>query len=813
MTPKIGRNEPCPCDSGKKYKKCCGADRPAADARVDSRPAAPLDLGPALALLRAGRHAELEAGVRDMLERYPDAGVLWKLLGAALHAQRKDHLPALEAAARLAPDDAESQTNLGNALRAHGRLEEAAERHRRAIELNAEYAEAHANLGTVLRDLARPEEAVASFSRAVAIRPDFALAHNNLGLVLQGLGRPEEAIGAHRRALAAKPDFPEGHASLGNAQRRLGRLEEAAACYRRAVVMKPDYAEALLNLGDTLFALRRFEPSAASYRSLLQLAPDFVEAHNNLGNVMRDMGQLASAVESFRAAIALKPAYAEAHNNLGNALLDLGQIETAVESYRRATELKPDYYKAYSNLGSALRELGKLEEAAQCFEQALAIEPDCLEALTNSALLQRLQGRSRLAEASLLRALQHNPASAPVIIGLAELSADKGRFTEAEDLYRRAFALDADSAAAWAGIADLRKMGAADADWIAQAERLALQPRRPREDAQLHFSIGKYRDDVGEYDRAFASFRRANETVKTYRPAHDRQQLSQTFEFVKELYDRDWIEQARVRAEVDPRPLFVVGMPRSGTSLAEQILASHPAVFGGGELSFWKSASLEVGAATLREGPSVDLSARFAREYLQMLGELAPECARVVDKMPANFAHLGMIHAALPAARIIHMRRNPIDTCLSIYFQNFHIAHSYSNDLGDLAHYYEEYLGVMEHWRAILPADAVLDVPYEALVQDPETWSRKMVEFADLPWDEACLNFHQTRRSVSTFSKWQVRQKINTTSVERWRNYAAFVGPLLRLQAAAEGGRLYGLARTEKADGEPPLSCRIHISS
>jgi hypothetical protein len=175
----------------------------------------------------------------------------------------------------------------------------------------------------------------------------------------------------------------------------------------------------------------------------------------------------------------------------------------------------------------------------------------------------------------------------------------------------------------------------------------------------------------------------------------------------------------------------------------------------------------------------------FARRYLQMLAEMAPGAARVVDKMPANFAHLGIIHAALPGARIIHMRRNPIDTCLSMYFQNFHIAHPYTNDLEDLAHYYEEYLRLMAHWHATLPAEAILDVPYEGLVQDPETWSRRMVEFTGLPWNEACLNFHQTSRSVSTFSKWQVRQKISTTSVERWRNYAAFIGPLLRFSEGA----------------------------
>jgi hypothetical protein len=204
-------------------------------------------------------------------------------------------------------------------------------------------------------------------------------------------------------------------------------------------------------------------------------------------------------------------------------------------------------------------------------------------------------------------------------------------------------------------------------------------------------------------------------------------------------------------------------------------------VFGAGELSYWKTASFEMGRRSLENGPSATLSAEFAANYLELLSTLAPGHAHVVDKMPANFAHLGMIHAALPESRIIHMRRDPIDTCLSIYFQNFHIAHSYANDLGDLAHYYDEYLRLMQHWHTVLPPGAILDVPYEALVDDPETWSRRMVEFAGLSWHEACLNFHETARSVSTFSKWQVRQKINRRSVQRWRNYAEFVGPLRRL--------------------------------
>jgi tetratricopeptide (TPR) repeat protein len=742
-------------------------------------------------LLKGRRHAELEDTVRAQIDLYPGAGILWKLLGAALYAQGKDHLAALETAARLLPNDAEAQTNLGNALRARGRLEDAEARHRRAIEINAHYSEAHNNLGAVLRDQGRHEEAIANFRHALTLKENFPLAHNNLGIALLACGSAREAAAAHRRALALAPDFADAHAGLGHSLRSLDCLAEAAESYRRATVIKPDHLEAFRHLGDTLLALRQPEPAVAAYRRVIELQPVsaevLAEVHGSLGNALRDIGQPEAAAASYRAALLLRPNSPELHNSLGNALMDLGQIEAAVESYRRSLGLKPDSAKTHSNLGSALRDLARLDEAAASYHTALALEPRSAEILTNLAVVERLLGHSAEVEASISRALALDPTLTAAIMVSADVAADRGEFAEAEQLYRRTFESDPDSASAWAGIAALRRMGEGDADWIAVARRLLARPRRPREAAHLHFAVGKYFDDIKEYSEAFANYRAANELIKTCRPPHDREQLSRTFEFIAQLYEREWIEAARAhpRSDSASRPIFVVGMPRSGTSLAEQILASHPDVFGAGELSYWKTVSFEFGRRSIEHGPSAALSAEFAQKYLELLRTLAPRQAHVVDKMPANFAHLGMIHAALPEARIIHMRRDPIDTCLSIYFQNFHIAHSYANDLDDLAHYYDEYVRLMRHWHAVLPSAAILEVPYEALVDDAEFWSRKMLEFVGLPWHEACLNFHETSRSVSTFSKWQVRQTINRRSVQRWRNYAAFVGPLRRLSPEA----------------------------
>jgi len=221
-------------------------------------------------------------------------------------------------------------------------------------------------------------------------------------------------------------------------------------------------------------------------------------------------------------------------------------------------------------------------------------------------------------------------------------------------------------------------------------------------------------------------------------------------------------------------------MPRSGTSLVEQILAAHPAVHGAGELGFWEMAAPRFAGANPAQ--AAPLLRQAGEDYLALLGSYSSDAERITDKMPANFRHLGLIHAAFPRARIIHVQRHPIDTCLSIYFRQFGMVMNYANDLDDLAHYHSLYRRLMAHWQALLPPGTLLEVPYEALVREQETWTRKLLDFAGLSWDARCLDFHEVERSVNTASNWQVRQKMNAGSVERWRRYEAHLGALRKIQ-------------------------------
>ena len=484
------------------------------------------------------------------------------------------------------------------------------------------------------------------------------------------------------------------------------------------------------------------------------------------------------ALPALERAAELSPGDAEAHCNLGNALRAANQLERAVRSHQRAIEIKPDYAEAHNNLGSALLDLGRLDEARAHFRRAIAIQPTFALAHSNLSNLLIMQNRMLDAEKSCRRALEINPRLIPAILQLAEIQAANGQFADAEASMRRALELEPDSAEALAGLVRFRKMGVGDGEWVERARGLLERGLGSRQEVYLRYALGKYFDDVGEAEEAFGHYARANELSKRHRAAHDRGKVERGIDRIIEVFDRGWLEGVAGVGNGSDRAVLIVGMPRSGTTLAEQILASHEAVFGADELSYWNEAASGYVARAGGEGEGLR---RLADGYLRTLEGLSSDARRVVDKMPGNFLYLGLIRAALPNARIIHMRRNPLDTCLSIYFQNFGALHSYANDLEDLGHYYRQYLRLMEHWRAVLPEGAMLEVSYEGLVQDLEGWSRRMVAHVGLEWDESCLEFHRNRRPVSTFSKWQARQRISTGSIERWRKYEKFLTPLLPL--------------------------------
>jgi tetratricopeptide (TPR) repeat protein len=539
-------------------------------------------------------------------------------------------------------------------------------------------------------------------------------------------------------------------------QHEAGRLSEAECLYRQVVALAPDSAVAHVYLGVSLKALGRLNEAIDSYNRALELNPGYVGAYDCLGNALKGLGRLDEALAAYHRVVVLKPKYAEGHYNLGNVLLGLSRPEEAVAAFHAALALKPELVEAYNNLGAALAELGRIEEALIIYDKAASLQlPGFDNPLANKALL-----------------LMEN-----------------GQANGALEIIEQALAINPNSANAWHLRSDLKRFVPNDPDIEAMEAMLAVADMRvlPLEDrVRLEFALGKAWMDAGDAERAFAHLGRGNRLKRS------------TFVYDSEETDR-WI--AEIVASFTPAlmdkfsgagyasevPVFVVGMPRSGTTLVEQILASHPNIHGAGELTVLQDLVARGPARKSGAGPDYpklldellpeDLF-DLGREYEQRMRAVAQPGHRVVDKNPTNFLYAGLIHLILPNARIIHCRRDPVDTCLSCYTKLFRDVR-FARDLRELGSYYRCYEALMSHWRDVLPAGRFTEVHYEHVVDDLEGQARRLIEFCGQDWNAACLRFHETHRSVRTASVNQVRQPIYRSSVGRWRPYAPYLGPLL----------------------------------
>ncbi len=483
-------------------------------------------------------------------------------------------------------------------------------------------------------------------------------------------------------------------------------------------------------------SLERWAEAVDAYKAIIRLAPGDAEAHYFLGCGLEKLGAPDDALEAYRQAIALDPDTADAHYNLGTLLLALNRPEEARAALIGALEIDPNLADAQNNLGTALRNLGQPEEARTAYRRCLEIDPGHVAAHGNLGNVHQEIGEFREAKACYLRALQIEPKFTQAYEYLAELET----FTAPNELSKAMETLAADPS-----LSDGQTM-------------------------HLSFALAKAYDDLGDHDQAFACLDRGNR-IKRRSLDYDVADDEAYFERLAKAFGEAPRPKTSGPLDGPPRPIFVVGMPRSGTTLVEQILASHSQVHGAGELTLLPRlvARTEPGAAGLR---------RLADEYLSAVRELAPEHTHVVDKLPANFKHLGIIRRAMPGAAIVHCLRDPRDTCLSCYGKLFVNAQAFSYDLGDLGRYYRAYARLTAHWREAMPG-CILDVRYEDVVGDLKGQTERLLEFCGLPWEEGCLSYHETRRPVHTASAVQVRQPIYAGSVGRWERYRAHLGPLL----------------------------------
>ncbi len=586
----------------------------------------------------------------------------------------------------------------------------------KAVNLAPDYAEAFLNLGIVQRHLGKLAEAQSSFGKVLGFAPDNVDAQFNLGIVARDLGRLQDAIEHFRKTSHLKPAFVEAHVNLGNVLRRTGQASEAVKCYRKAIDINPQLALAHNNLGNALSDLGQHEDALTCFQTAVELDPSYSEAHYNLGNILISLDQREAAILSYQAAIALQPSDPVMHNNLGNAHLLVTDVGSAMACFRDAIELAPDYAEAHNNLGTALKDAGRFSEAEQSFRQALTLKPDYAAAMKNLTPICDVHDDSGLV--SIMESLHGNP----------------------------------------------------DVDW---QDRMLLG-----------FALGDVYEQQGRYAESASCYIAANASKREHTPwnlaSHEA-----LCERIRETFTADMFKHFSGQGDTDTSPIFIVGMPRSGTSLVEQILASHPDVHGAGELphlgSIVQKGMTSLGTPYPQGVVTLDNEdlAQMGADYVKMIRGIDATAKFITDKMPENFLRLGMIRLILPNARIIHLQRDPLDTCLSIFSKHFTGNIPYAYDLDSLAGYYRSYEALMVHWRNVIP-DACLDIAYEAIAEHPSAEITRLLDFCGLPFHEDCLNFHQTQRTVQTASAAQVRKPVYTSSIGRWRHFQSMMEPLRR---------------------------------
>ena len=537
-----------------------------------------------------------------------------------------------------------------------------------------------------------------------------------------------------------------------------GAGDEAIAWLRKAVAMQPDLAAAQANLGLLLVALRRNAEAEPHLRAAVALMPMDAALRNALGVAQEALQRYVDAEVSYRGALELNPGLADAHANLGNCLRRQGRLYEAEAHFVRAIELKPEYALAHFNLGILLQDREEFDRAIAEYRQALVYRPDFIEALNNLGSCLRSQGF----------------------------------VDEARGVFEQILELRPTQIEAHCNLANYKTYEAGDPQidqFLSQRHRLESLPH----DGQIRywFTAGKMMEDIGRHDESFAAYAEGNRAKNERTPWDEAKHLDLQRRIIASFSRERLALHAVPDSAEGPTPIFILGMPRSGTSLLEQVLATLPGIHGAGEIT-WLPDILHAAAADFGDGDyrfpetleagSNEALLQLGRRYIERIRELAPQASHVVDKLPDNFQYIGLIHLMFPNARIVHSMRDPMDSCFSCFSRLF-IADNlgYTYDLGAVGRYWVSYHELMQHWHAALPPGRILDVSYEQMVGDFENQARRLVGYLGLPWDERCLGFHANRRVVKTASMAQVRRPIYKTSVARWKPYEAHLGELFEL--------------------------------
>lgn len=571
---------------------------------------------------------------------------------------------------------------------------------------------------------------------------------NLLGMLCVNAFRPEEAIDYLTRALKQASDNPQSHNNIGLAYKDQGDAKKAAHHFRESLKLDSGNPDVYNNLGNVLRVLDKPDQAIQIYERALHIHPTFAQCWSNLSAALNEAGRHERALKAVGRAIELDPELAQAYNNRGDIYLAEARYEDALAEYRRATELSPKYVAALINMAKALRDMDKPDDALQTLKMALDLEPKNPEGLLVKGVLHEQMGDRDSAATSFKAAIETSPEMTVAHYYLSQIRGRKGTDEEFE------------------------------------AMRELQRSAELNNNARMYLGFGLYRayEQREQYDEAYASLAEANRIKAESTPYDD----ADTAQYIESIIEgaQDSIDRLGNRpGKPDPRPVFVLGMPRSGTSLTEQILASHSAVAGVGELSYAYDTAHLIRKMTHEKFPdnmkllSTEQYTELGEYYLSRHSTENLAARYVVDKTPLNFQYIGLLGLALPEAKFIHCHRDPVANCWSIHRMPFDEKQTYAHSLESLGKYYTRYWNFMRSWHEMFPG-RILDMCYEDTVADIETQSRRMLDFLELPFEEAVLDYHKTERLVKTPSASQVRQPIYKDRLAAWKKYEKYLEPL-----------------------------------
>lgn len=621
---------------------------------------------------------------------------------------------------------------------------------RQAIASDPTVALFESNLAEMCRQQNRFVEAIEHGKKAVALDPTMASAYSNLGIALFDIKNYDGAQAVHEKALAINSQLLHSLNNMGSIERARGNKVLALEWYRKALNVNEDYLEALINIGAILVEEDRAHEALAPLLKVLAIQPNSPEALCNLGLSYFKLEEYDKAQSLLRRSLQNRPYYLEALVGLARVLQEVDRLPEALALLKQAVSQVDAPADAWCQLGALYSEMAEPDLAKESFDRALILDPACVDALT----------------------------------GLANLSLELGEVNKSKELLKSALSFDGNNIAARFHLIQAEKVKAGDDNLVA-LEALSVNIKKLSHEKQisLHYALGKAYDDLGEFRKAFPQFlegARLKRAKLNFSPDTEIQSIDNLMHGLTPERYRE-LSGAGVN---DATPIFILGMPRSGTTLTEQIIASHPLVHGAGELRDLLEVVQDPGADGQGfpgnlAGLTKEKLSQWGEEYLGRLRTHSNDALRITDKMPSNYLAMGLIPLMLPKAKIIHVKRDPIDTCVSCFTRLFNRHQDATYDLTELGIHYCNYARLMDYWRKFMPSDRFLEIEYEDIVADIETQARKLIDWVGLDWDKACLDFYKTKRSIRTASLTQVRQPIYSSSIERWKNYEEFLGPLL----------------------------------